>query len=244
MPNRLIDRPFVLPMLVLGTFILLSGIIFSWSFYAARQSDQTISVTGSAKQSATADSAKWTIQVYRSSYQEGLATAYAQVARDTDALKAYFVQQGFAAASTTITTTTADQDWSSGQNGAPVRYNVHEEITIESSDVQKVQSLAQNAQTLINKGYSISPRQPEYYVSTLPQLRVSLLGQAIADAKARAQEIAKSGGSSVGALRSASSGVVQVLAPNSISADDYGSYDTSTIQKEVSVTARATFGVR
>ena len=244
MLNRLIDRPFVLPMIVLGICILLGAIIFSWSFYAARNSDQTITVTGSAKVDIAADDAKWTIQIYRSAYQDGLSFAYTQVANDAAALKSYFKQAGINEASTTITTATADQDWSSGQNGAPVRYNVHEEITIESSDVHKVEQLAQNVQTLINKGYSISPRQPEYYVSTLPQLRVSLLGQAVADAKARAQEIAKSGGSSVGALRSASSGVVQVMAPNSISADDYGSYDTSTIDKEVSVTARATFGVR
>jgi hypothetical protein len=70
------------------------------------------------------------------------------------------------------------------------------------------------------------------------------LGEAITDAKARAEEIAKSGGAKVGKLMSASSGVVQVLAPNSTNVEDYGSYDTSTIQKEVSVTARASFGVR
>jgi len=74
---------------------------------------------------------------------------------------------------------------------------------------------AQNVTTLVNRGYSISPRQPEYYVSNLPELRVQLLGKAVADAKARATEIAKSGGASVGPLQSASSGVVQVLAPNS-----------------------------
>jgi hypothetical protein len=70
------------------------------------------------------------------------------------------------------------------------------------------------------------------------------LGQAIADAKARAVEIAKSGGASIGKLKSASSGVVQVMAPNSTNVEDYGSYDTSTIDKEVSVTARAAFVVR
>jgi hypothetical protein len=73
---------------------------------------------------------------------------------------------------------------------------------------------------------------------------VSLVGQAIADAKARAVQIAKAGGSSVGALKSASSGVVQVLAPSSTNVEDYGSYDTSTIEKEVMVTARATFYVK
>ena len=56
--------------------------------------------------------------------------------------------------------------------------------------------------------------------------------------------IASSTGQTVGKLKSASSGVVQVMQPNSTDVSDYGSYDTSTIEKEVSVTARAVFFVR
>lgn len=244
MPTTFIDRPSVAAALVVGVSLLVTGIIFSWAFYSARQGDDTISVTGSAKQEVKADQAKWTIEVYRQAYQEGLSTGYTQVAGDAAAVKAYFKAQGVTEGQVTTNTVTADQDWSSTNNGGPVRYRIHQEITIASPDVDKIQALSQNAQILITRGYSVSPRQPEYYVSTLPALRVSLLGQAIADAKARAQEIAKSGGSSVGKLAGASSGVVQVLTPNSTNVEDYGSYDTSTVQKEVSVTARATFVVR
>ena len=97
---------------------------------------------------------------------------------------------------------------------------------------------------LLADGANLSPEQPQYYISTLPQLRVSLLGAAIKDAKARASAIAQSGGSSVGALETASSGVVQVLAPNSTNVEDYGQYDTSSIDKQVTVTVRANFYVQ
>lgn len=244
MPTRFIDRPSVAAALVVGLSLVATGIIFSWAFYSARQGEDTISVTGSAKQEIKADQAKWTIEVYSQAFQDALPGAYTQVSKDAEAVKAYFKSQGITDEQITTNTATADQDWNSSNNGGPTRYRVHEEITVASPDVDKVQALAQNAQTLIARGYSVNPHQPEYYVSTLPDLRVSLLGQAIADAKARAQEIAKSGGSSVGKLAGASSGVVQVLAPNSTNVEDYGSYDTSTIQKEVSVTARATFVVR
>ncbi len=244
MPTRFIDRPSVAAALVIGGFLLLTGIIFSWSFVAARGSDDTISVTGSAKVAVKADQAKWTIEAYRPALQSELNSAYAQVASDIVAVKSYLVSQGVPAEAITTNTITADQDWSSSNNGGPTRYRVHQEITVASADVEKVQALAQNVTTLIARGYSISPRQPEFYVSNLPELRVSLLGEAIADAKVRAQEIAKSGGSSVGKIKSASSGVVQVMAPNSTNVEDYGSYDTLTVDKEVSVTARATFIVR
>jgi hypothetical protein len=78
----------------------------------------------------------------------------------------------------------------------------------------------------------------------LSDLRVSLLGDALKDAKARANEIARASNQNIGKLKSASSGVVQVLAPNSTDTSDYGTYDTSTINKDISVTVRATFVVR
>lgn len=243
MPTRFIDRPSVAAASTIGGFILLTGIIFSWSFITARGSDDTISVTGSAKVAAKADQAKWTIEAYRLVLQSELNSGYAQVASDISATKSYLINQGVPAEAITTNTVTSDQDWSGGSNG-PTRYRVHQEITVSSPDVDKVQALAQGVTTLISRGYSVNPRQPEFYVSNLPELRVSLLGEAIADAKVRAQEIAKSGGSSVGKIKSASSGVVQVMAPNSTNVEDYGSYDTSTIDKEVSVTARATFVVR
>lgn len=230
-------------MLVLGIFIFITGGIFSWSFYSARSNQQTISVTGSAKTDARADLAKWTVEVYQTAFDSGLQGAYTQVASQANAVATYFGQQGLASSSIDTDTAVADQDYSYNSQGGPTRYRVHEEVTITSSDVEKVQALAKS-NVFITKGYSVNPHQPEYYISSLPTLRVQLLGQAVTDAKARAQEIAKSGGSSVGKLSSASSGVVQVLSPNSTSVEDYGQYDTSTIDKEVSVTARATFFVK
>lgn len=242
---KFFDRDFVWPALLLGLFFFLSAGVVSYTFYAVRALDNTFTVTGSAKESVKADIAKWTIQVSRTAYEGGLSTAYAQVARDADIVKNYFKGAGILEKDITLTTVVADQDWSyTKTSGEPIRYIVHQEITISSPDVTKVQSLSQNISALANKGVSVMPRQPEYYVSNLPELRITLLGRAIADARARAQSIAQSGGSSVGALKSAASGIVQVLAPNSTNVEDYGSYDLSTIDKEVSVTARATFYVQ
>jgi hypothetical protein len=72
-------------------------------------------------------------------------------------------------------------------------------------------------------------------------MRVALLSEAIKDAKARAQAIASESGRSIGVLRNASSGVVQVLPQGGIDISDYGMYDTQSLNKEVMVTVRATF---
>jgi hypothetical protein len=94
---------------------------------------------------------------------------------------------------------------------------------------------------LSQQGVQFSPEAPQYSISNLADLRVSLMGDAVVDAKARAAGIAKAMGQSVGKLKSASSGVVQVLQPNSNDISDYGQYDTSTIDKDVMITVRATF---
>ena len=93
----------------------------------------------------------------------------------------------------------------------------------------------------MDQGILFSTSSLEYYYSKLPDARVALLTDAIADAKARASKIAQAGGKNIGALQSASSGVVQVLSPNSANISDYGTYDTSSIQKEIMVTVKASF---
>jgi hypothetical protein len=84
----------------------------------------------------------------------------------------------------------------------------------------------------------------QYYYSKLPDLRVSLLSDAVKDAKSRAEKIAEGTGRAVGSIQSASSGVVQVLPVNSVEVSDYGSYDTSSIEKDVMVTVKASFRLR
>jgi hypothetical protein len=124
------------------------------------------------------------------------------------------------------------------------KYNLMQNIKVESSDVDKVSELAKNTGPLVvSKGVLFSTNSLEYYYSKLPETRIELIGKAVEDAKARATELANAGGKKIGILKSASSGVVQVLAPNSIEVSDYGMYDTSSINKEIMVTVKASFEV-
>lgn len=245
MNERFIDRPFLLPALVLG-IAMIGGLWILGVGIANRGSDSTITVTGSTSQDVKADQATWRIEVRRVAFAGGTAAAYAQIARDGQAVQNYFEAQNLASSSISASVISTDENYKQNQND-PTTYNVRETVTIQTTDVEKIDQFSRSLGEVtakVSSGTLVSPQHPEYYVSSLPALRVSLIGRAIQDAKARAIEIAKSGGSSVGALKSASSGVVQVLAPNSTNVEDYGSYDTSTIQKQVMVTARATFYVR
>lgn len=233
-----------LPAAVVGISIIISAGIIAHTWYSVRALDNTFTVTGSAKQEATADSAKWTLSVDRSVLEENRASGYTQVARDTDAVIAYVKKQGITDDEITRMPISSDVDYSYNQQNGPRRYSVRQSIVISTKNVALIQKLSTSINELVSSGVLVTAYSPEYYVSTLPDLRVQLLGKAIEDAHARASEIANSSQSSVGKLKSAASGVVQVLSPGSAAVDDYGAYDTSSIEKEVMVTVRATFLVR
>ena len=131
------------------------------------------------------------------------------------------------------------------QNPGPEKsYNLVQNITVQSGDVQKISDLAKNVSSLTSNGMLFATSSLEFYYSKLPDVRVELLSNAVADAKARAEQLAGAGGKKIGALQSASSGVVQVMAPNSVEVSDYGTYDTSSVNKEIMVTVKANFEIR
>jgi hypothetical protein len=134
--------------------------------------------------------------------------------------------------------------YDNNSNQANKNYSLTQNITINSSDVQKITDLSKNTTPLVTQGILFSTNTLEYYYSKLPDARIALLSDAVADAKARATQLAEAGGKKIGALQSATNGVVQVLAPNSSDTSDYGTYDTSSIEKNIMVTVKTTFELK
>jgi hypothetical protein len=231
---------------VLALGLIVSAFIGSYTFYAIRSLENTLVVTGSAKTTVKADSVKWSSSFTRTVTEGSLQSGYAQMARDSKIVNDFLKGQGIASSSITLTPIFVDQNYNYNPNGqsGPREYTLRQTVTVSSNDIAKIATLANNSQGVINQGVIFSPGAPEYYYSKLAELRVSLLEDAVKDAKARAEKLASSSGRSVGVLKSAASGVVQVLPPNSVEVSDYGQYDTSTIDKDVMITVKATFVVR
>jgi hypothetical protein len=217
-------------------------------FYATKSTTgkDILTVTGSARKEVVADTALWRTGITRNVSYGDLKAGYAQMAVDLASVKAFLKANGVADEAVTAQPIMMNEDWT---NNGPVaqeskRYTLSQSIEIKSADVNGITALAQKSSDLINKGVLFQSQGLEYYYTQLADLRVSMLGDAIKDAKDRAQQMAKAGGQRVGSLQSASSGVVQVLSRGSVEVSDYGSYDTSKIEKDVMVTVRATFGVK
>ena len=219
------------------------GLVKVGAGFAAR-TDNGITVTGSAKTTATADNAVWTLNVALSS--QLVADAVRKVGADVDAVSTYLTNGGIPADALTLgaVSSYANEEWQNGNNtGRILSYRASRDITVRTSDVQLVYKLSQGIGSLLQNGVNVNNYGPQYYISTLSDLRPQLLEDAMKDAKTRAVAITKAVGGSVGAVQSVRSGVFQVTTPDSTMVSDGGAYDTSTIEKTVTSTVSVTFAV-
>jgi hypothetical protein len=210
----------------------------------ADRSANGITVTGSAKTSATADNVVWTLNV--SLTRQTVSDAVTKVGNDVAAVTKYLTEGGIPADELTLgsVSTYANEEYSNGNNtGRILNYRASRDVVVRSKDVQLVSKLAQGIGSILQAGVSVNNYGPQYYLSTLPKLRPQLLEEAMKDAKVRAIAITKAVGGKVGSVQAVRSGVFQVTTPDSTMTADTGAYDTSSIEKTVTSTVSVTFKV-
>ncbi len=232
------------PAVVVGVALVISALVFGLFYYSGQSvsSKDILSVTGSAKMRVTSDQVKLIIALVRPSTQQSLGAGYNAIAKDLALAKDFLKKEGVD--SNMITEGTVAMNQMYKPNGDNNEYELRQVLTIQSTDVAKITDISKKVSSLASQGAIISVQSLEYYYSKLPDLRVSLLSDAIKDAKARAEKIAQGTGREVGNVQAASSGVVQVLPPDSVDVSDYGTYDTSSIDKDVMITVKASFRLK
>jgi len=125
-----------------------------------------------------------------------------------------------------------------------VGYNVVKEFYVQNNDLAKVEALSAQYKNIIDLGIIPDYQRTEYFYTKLNELRPTLFAEATKDAKNRAEAMARGTSAKVGALVSAKTGVIQILPPNSLDIADYGAYDLSTKEKEITATVTATFELK
>lgn len=234
---------------IIGSVVLAAGLIAasyiasSTVMQAKALQDSTITMTGSATQSVKSDLVKWSGSFTRTVTIDQVKQGYAMMKDDQTKVENFFKQNGVTEPDLKITPVYMNQVYKQNDS-SPIEYQLTQTVQMQSADLAKLEGLSKRVQEIANLGVLYSSNNLEYYYTKLPEARVSLLSSAVQDAKTRAEQIAKSSGLRVGAIRSASMGVVQVLQPHSTDVSDYGSYDTSTPDKDVMVTVRTVFNLQ
>ncbi len=232
---------------VMASSILVSLAIFAGLWFISgglsEKGKKGITVTGSAQVETTADTAVWNI--YINTQLPTISAAVTKVDADTKVLTEYLISQGILASEITtygVSTSTAFEVANGTQTSNIIGYVANNTLRIRTKEVQKIKTATQNIGQVLQTGISASSGSPEYFISNLAILRPKVIEEAVADAKARATAMVAAIGGTVGEPISGSSGSVQVNPPDSVESE-YGSYDTSTIEKSVRAVVSVTFKV-
>ena len=123
-------------------------------------------------------------------------------------------------------------------------YTLTQEVMVESKEVDKVAKTAEKSGELVQEGLPLANRQIEYYYSKLQDLKLEMLSEATKNAQGRADSIASSAGSKIDKLLSADMGVFQLTPVNSTEVSDWGTYDTSSLKKQITAIVRTQFKIK
>jgi len=238
-----------LGMLLLGLTLALglvaSAFVVSRSLERIKLAGDKIMVKGYAEEKVVSDAGTWrgSVTVRASDLQAG----YSELEKDTARVKQMLESaagNGAAVSVAPVTTRTVYETGPGGvQTGRVTGYELERGFELTSSDIKLITRIAGEASSLISEGVNINSFPPQYFFGDLNAVKVRLIGAATKDAQLRAEQFAANSGVTVGPLRSASQGVFQITRPNSTDTADYGSYDTSTVEKVVKAVVTVEYSV-
>ena len=133
-----IERRKAIAVVVAASILAISfgfGLMKVGSGFASRTTNG-ITVTGSAKTSATADNAVWTLNV--SLTRPSVAAAVTKVGTDVVAVSKYLTDGGIAASDITLgsVSTYANEEWQNGNStGRILNYRANRDVVVRSQDV-------------------------------------------------------------------------------------------------------------
>jgi hypothetical protein len=225
--------------------LVLASVIVGSAFVKGKRSDQTIVVTGSARKRIRSDMVVWKAAVTQQA--PALADAYRTLAENVPRVKSYLIGKGIPENQITISAISSQtlhaKNNAGDDTGQISGYSLRQELEVRSNNVDQIDKIAREATELINQGILVESMAPEFHYTKLGDLKIEMLAEAAKDAKARAQQIAQSTGSSIGPLRSARMGVLQITPADSNAVSDSGMNDTSTVEKDITAVVNISFAV-
>lgn len=241
-------KSYITPLII--AVAVIAGVIVLGSAYKYKfKATETITVTGLAETNFVSDQIVWTGNYSRKTME--LKSAYAQLKEDERKIRSYLKAKGVSDAEMVFSAVSIDKEFSSryDDNGRMTGseftgYNLRQTVTVDSKDIEKVEKISREVTELIESGIEFNSSSPSYYYTKLSELKIDLLAKASADAKTRAETIAKNSGSSLGSIKKASMGVFQITGQNSDEDYSYGgAFNTSSKNKTASITIKIDYAV-
>jgi hypothetical protein len=240
----------VIAYLIIGVCLCVSVRIFSKAWEKTHFSYQSIKVTGLAQRDFTSDRIVWTSSFSRKAYT--LAEVNTQIKKDILAVKEFLMKNGIQENEIVFSALQINRDYvakydAAGRNIGQefTGFSLSQEISVESKNLANVENAYKGAGNLIDQSIEFISGEPDYYYSKLADLKIDLLSEATKDGFNRADKIAQNAEGTVGKMKNASMGVIQITGQNST--EDYswdGAFNTKAKNKTAAVTVKLEFEIK
>ncbi len=200
-------------LLALG--VVLGGFFPGYYYYHAKMDANTVVVKGLAEMNVKADLAVWNIKFVVTG--NDVVKAQQEMAAQTVVVKNFLLKNRIAEDEINVgllETTDRMADMYNSGNDNNVRFILTQNMTVKSSDVDKIAATLNKSGELVAKGiiFSRSYDYPVSYLFTkLNEIKPEMLALATENAREAAEEFAKNSGSAVGKIRTANQGVFSIL---------------------------------
>ncbi len=241
----MLERIEKLQIVMLGLLISI-GLIVAVKLGVSSVAKNSVTVTGSAYEIVQSDSGS--LEIVLNLRRPTKAIAYSEAKKQLPLVLEYLKSKGFDLDKDVDVKSMSGYVNYKYVNGMSTNeiayYNLTQNISIKSNDVNKIKATSLDISSLMEKGIDIDVQSTNYSYSKLSDLKVKLLEKATTDAKDRASAMLKSTHNSVGNIQSVRMGVFQVTPVDSTDVSDMGINDTSTIEKKITAVANVVFQVK
>lgn len=197
--------------LILSGAAVVAAFVLGQQIASLKLADRTITVRGAAEMQVTADLATWNLGVSGSA--DELKAAQAEVDSAIAKIRAFLEKQGIKPEeieNQNVSVSDARANQYNQANGP--RFTISGGVTVRTTNLQGAQTAKNKLGDLVTSGVILtSSWGPNYTFSRLNDLKPELISKATAEALKSAEQFAKDSGESIGGIRRARQGSVEIL---------------------------------
>lgn len=232
---------------VIATFIGAS----TWERVKVRPEERTIEITGSAKKRIVSDLIEWTATIQATG--DDRTTAYKALQAGTIKAQQFLEGRGVKGAEVFPTAVEVEQLFETVYEGTgedriskqiPRGFSARQSVVVRSGEVALVEKMSREITELLEQGVTINSSAPLYYYTKLGEVKIEMLAEASKDARTRAENmVASAGGATIGKLKTADMGVININPANSTQGSWDGNNDTSSLEKDIITIVHAKYAL-
>ncbi len=216
-----------------------------------KQAGHTIAATGSASVDFDSDLVVW--RGYFTSTASTSKAAYDKIKKEASLVDDYLKDNGISSDEIVFNSVDINEnydyeydDYGNMLSSRLVGYTLQQGVVVSSSNIDAVEKISRDISSLLDSGVEFDSYSPEYYCTTLDDVKLDLIDKATENARQRIRIIASESGARIGGLANSNLGVFQITAANT-GTSDYtydGYYDTSSRQKTATITVRLEYSLK